>query len=60
MEFAYSPRLAELKERARALTEKIIPFEDECERNNGISRRVARLDQGLCPRVRPAGHQHAD
>ena len=38
MEFAYSPRLAELKERARALTEKIIPFEDECERNNGISR----------------------
>src|SRR6476646_6515703 len=37
MEFAYSPRLAELKERARALTEKIIPFEDECERNNGIS-----------------------
>ncbi|WP_454561139.1 acyl-CoA dehydrogenase family protein [Mycobacterium haemophilum] len=37
MDFAYSPRLAELKERARALTEKIISFEDECERNNGLS-----------------------
>ena len=37
MEFAYTPRLAELKERARALTEKIMPFEDECERNNGLS-----------------------
>jgi alkylation response protein AidB-like acyl-CoA dehydrogenase len=36
MEFAYTPRLAELKDRARALTEKIIPFEDECERNNGL------------------------
>ena len=42
MEFAYTPRLAELKDRARALAEKIIPFEDECERNNGLCRRVAR------------------
>lgn len=37
MEFAYTPRLAELKDRARALTEKIIPFELECEQNNGLS-----------------------
>ena len=37
MEFAYSPRLADLKERARALTDTIMQFEDECERNNGIS-----------------------
>src|ERR1700742_5048166 len=53
MEFAYTPRLAELKERARALTEKIIPFEDECERNNGLcadshaSIKAAVLDSGL-------------
>ncbi|AKS33799.1 acyl-CoA dehydrogenase family protein [Mycolicibacterium goodii] len=37
MEFAYTPRLAELKNRARTLAEKIMPFEDECERNNGLS-----------------------
>ncbi|HWN33647.1 MAG TPA: acyl-CoA dehydrogenase family protein, partial [Pseudonocardia sp.] len=37
MEFAYSPRLAELKQRAADLTAKIIPYEDECERNNGLS-----------------------
>ena len=53
MEFAYTPRLAELKDRARALTEKIIPFEDECERNNGLcpeshaSIKAAVLDSGL-------------
>ena len=53
MEFAYSPRLAELKGRARTLTEKIMPFEDECERNNGISAeshasiKAAVLDSGL-------------
>ena len=58
MEFAYTPRLAELKDRARVLTEKIMPFEDECESNNGLSRRIARLDQGLGPGVRPAGDQH--
>ena len=37
MDFAYSPRLAELKQRAADLTAKIIPYEDECERNNGLS-----------------------
>ncbi len=37
MEFAYTARLAELKNRARTLAEKIMPFEDECERNNGLS-----------------------
>ena len=53
MEFAYTPRLLELKDRARALTEKIIPFEDECERNNGLSAeshasiKAAVLDSGL-------------
>jgi acyl-CoA dehydrogenase len=53
MEFAYSPRLLELKTRARTLTEKIIPFEDECERNNGVSAeshatiKAAVLDAGL-------------
>ncbi|HEX4356488.1 MAG TPA: acyl-CoA dehydrogenase family protein [Pseudonocardia sp.] len=36
MDFAYSPRLAELKQRAADLTAKIIPYEDECERNNGL------------------------
>ena len=29
MEFAYTPRLVELKDRARTLTEKIMPFELE-------------------------------
>ncbi|MBX8686213.1 acyl-CoA dehydrogenase [Mycobacterium sp. 20091114027_K0903767] len=53
MEFAYTPRLIELKERARTLTEKIMPFEDECERNNGLcaeshaSIKAAVLDAGL-------------
>ena len=53
MEFAYTPRLAELKDRARTLTEKIIPFEDECERNNDLcpdshaSIKAAVLDSGL-------------
>ena len=37
MDFAYSPRLAELKQRAADLTAKIIPYEDECERQNGLS-----------------------
>src|SRR5882757_10815223 len=37
MDFAYSPRLAELKQRAADLAGKIIPYEDECERNNGLS-----------------------
>lgn len=53
MDFAYSPRLTELKERARALTEKIIPFELECEHHNGLSPqshatiRAAVLEAGL-------------
>ena len=53
MDFAYTPRLAELKDRASTLTEKIMPFEDECERNNGLSAqshasiKAAVLDAGL-------------
>lgn len=53
MEFAYSPRLAELKERARTLAEKIMPFELECEHNNGLSAeshatiKAAVLESGL-------------
>ena len=55
MEFAYSPQLLDLKQRARALTEKIMPFEDECERNNGLtpeshaSIKAAVLDSGCRP-----------
>ncbi|WP_028925495.1 acyl-CoA dehydrogenase family protein [Pseudonocardia acaciae] len=37
MDFALTPRLAELKQRAADLTAKIIPYEAECERNNGLS-----------------------
>lgn len=37
MDFGYSTDLRDLKERARALTNQIMPFELECERNNGIS-----------------------
>ena len=48
MEFAYTPRLAELKDRARALTEKIIPFEHECERNNGLSPSRTRRSRRRC------------
>ncbi|MGB3698670.1 MAG: acyl-CoA dehydrogenase family protein [Gordonia sp. (in: high G+C Gram-positive bacteria)] len=53
MEFAYTPRLAELKKRARALTEAIMPFELECEQNNGLSDeshaiiKAAVLDAGM-------------
>ncbi|MCV7288676.1 acyl-CoA dehydrogenase family protein [Mycolicibacterium wolinskyi] len=53
MEFAYTPRLVELKDRARTLTEKIIPFEEECERNNRLTAeshatiKAAVLDAGL-------------
>ncbi|QTX06018.1 acyl-CoA dehydrogenase family protein [Agromyces archimandritae] len=53
MEFAYSPRLAELKARARSLADAIEPFELECEENNGISAashatiKQAVLDHGL-------------
>ncbi|MDI3386286.1 acyl-CoA dehydrogenase [Streptomyces sp. B-S-A8] len=37
MEFALTPRLAELKERAASLTGKIMPYEDACENDNGLS-----------------------
>jgi len=37
MDFAYTPRLADLKQRARDLTTKMMQFEDECEANNGLS-----------------------
>ncbi|MBF9071443.1 acyl-CoA dehydrogenase family protein [Streptacidiphilus fuscans] len=37
MEFAYSPRLSELKQRAADLTSKIMNYEDECEANNGLT-----------------------
>jgi acyl-CoA dehydrogenase len=36
VEFAYSPRLAELKQRAADLTAKIMTYEDECEAGNGL------------------------
>jgi acyl-CoA dehydrogenase len=36
VEFAYSPRLAELKQRAADLTAKIMKYEDECEAGNGL------------------------
>ncbi|KXF52923.1 acyl-CoA dehydrogenase [Rhodococcus sp. SC4] len=53
MDFGYTPKLAELKERARTLTETIIPFELECEQNNGLTAQAhatikqAVLDSGL-------------
>jgi acyl-CoA dehydrogenase len=53
MDFAYTPRLAELKERASALYQRIVPYEDECEANDGLSAealadiRQAVLDTGL-------------
>ena len=36
MEFAYSHRLADLKQRAADLTAKMMQYEDECEANNGL------------------------
>ncbi|MEV0276797.1 acyl-CoA dehydrogenase family protein [Streptomyces sp. NPDC050610] len=36
MEFALTPRLAELKRRAAGLAEKIMPYEDACEADNGL------------------------
>jgi len=53
MDFAYTPELEALKARARELTERLIPYEDECERDNGLSPerhaeiRTAVLDAGL-------------
>jgi acyl-CoA dehydrogenase len=53
MEFAYTPRLAELKQTAKDLTTQIMQYEDECEANNGLSAeshaaiKQAVLDAGL-------------
>jgi acyl-CoA dehydrogenase len=53
MDFAYTPRLLELKRRAVELTERILPYEDACEADNGLSAedhadiRAAVLDTGL-------------
>jgi acyl-CoA dehydrogenase len=37
MDFAYTPRLSELKRRAVELYERIEPFEEACELHNGLS-----------------------
>ncbi|WP_205881542.1 acyl-CoA dehydrogenase family protein [Leucobacter coleopterorum] len=37
MEFAYTNRLSELRERARSLANVLETFELECEENNGLS-----------------------
>ncbi|MEU6097760.1 acyl-CoA dehydrogenase family protein [Streptomyces sp. NPDC047079] len=42
MEFAYTPRLTELKERAATLADKIMIHEDACEANNGLPPEVLR------------------
>lgn len=53
MDFGYTPRLLELKGKARALTGTIMAFEDECETNNGLSQeshatiKAAVLEHGL-------------
>ena len=53
MEFAYTPRLAELKQTAKNLTTQIMQYEDDCEANNGLSAeshaaiKQAVLDAGL-------------
>jgi acyl-CoA dehydrogenase len=36
MEFAHTPRLAELRRQAQDLTAVIVKYEDECEQNNGL------------------------
>jgi acyl-CoA dehydrogenase len=36
MEFAYTPRLLDLKQRAIILTEQILPYEESCEEHNGL------------------------
>src|SRR4051812_36286662 len=53
MDFAYTSRLADLKQRAIALYDRIVPYEDACEADNGLSPealadiREAVLDLGL-------------
>jgi acyl-CoA dehydrogenase len=37
MDFAYSPELSELRDRARGLADLIEAYEDACERDNGLS-----------------------
>jgi butyryl-CoA dehydrogenase len=53
MDFAYTPRLLELKQRAVELTGRIMPYEDACEANGGLTEadhadiRAAVLELGL-------------
>ena len=53
MDFAYTPRLLELKRRAAGLTERIMPYEDACEAEGGLPAdahaaiRAAVLETGL-------------
>jgi acyl-CoA dehydrogenase len=53
MDFTYTPRERELKARAAALAEQIMPYEDDCEADNGLPPEVhaklrqAVLDSGL-------------
>jgi acyl-CoA dehydrogenase len=60
MEFAYSPRLAKLKQRARDLTKHLMAYEDECERNDGLTEESRHdvkklvLDSGLASMNAPA------
>jgi acyl-CoA dehydrogenase len=61
MNFAYTPRLLDLKRRAIELTERILPYEEPCEENNGLPPealadfRRAVLDTGLQAVNMPAG-----
>jgi acyl-CoA dehydrogenase len=53
MDFGYTPRLEELRERARALADLIEPYEAHCEEHNGLTPeqlaeiRAAVLEHGL-------------
>ena len=53
MDFSYTPELEELKRRAAALTDTLIAYEDECERDGSLTParlaeiRAAVLDAGL-------------
>ena len=37
MDFSYTPRLEELKARAAALTQRLMAYEDECERDGSLA-----------------------
>lgn len=60
MDLRPTPRLLELKARAASLTAAIMPYEEECEENNGLSAashatiRAAVLDHGLQAINQPA------